>query len=330
MALGSLRPSPLVEQAAERLREQIADGQWPVGAKLPGETTLATSLGVGRSTVREALRALAGAGLVRSRQGAGVFVIASRPVEDWPGRLRRAALVDVYEVRAMLEVQAARIAAVRRTPEDAVALRAALAARTAAARAAADGRGADGRVLQVPVVRHLDGPVPGEATGWSVAGAGAADPGGAGVAGHGGDPAGADEPGPGEAGPGLAMAQPEADEAGTGGAEADGHDAAAERGAAFIDADIALHAAVVAAAHNPVLTDLFAEFAPVLRKNLLGLLDLMDVRAHDEAHGEAAHTALVEAIVAGDPDTAARVLSAELDSTQAHLRAEEAGQEAGR
>ena len=58
MALGSLRPSPLVEQAAERLREQITGGQWPVGTKLPGETTLATLLGVGRSTVREALRAL--------------------------------------------------------------------------------------------------------------------------------------------------------------------------------------------------------------------------------------------------------------------------------
>ncbi|MBY8882514.1 FadR/GntR family transcriptional regulator, partial [Actinacidiphila acidipaludis] len=101
MAMGSLRPSPLVEQAAERLRAQIADGQWPVGSRLPGETTLAADLGVGRSTVREALRALAGAGLVRTRQGAGVFVIATRPAEDWPTRLRRAALADIYEVRVM-------------------------------------------------------------------------------------------------------------------------------------------------------------------------------------------------------------------------------------
>ncbi|NUS27022.1 MAG: FadR family transcriptional regulator, partial [Streptomyces sp.] len=101
--LGPLRPSPLVEQAAERLRAQIAAGHWEVGSKLPGETTLARELGVGRSTVREALRALAGAGLVQPRQGAGVFVLATEPTADWPTRLRRAAVTDVYEVRMGLE-----------------------------------------------------------------------------------------------------------------------------------------------------------------------------------------------------------------------------------
>jgi DNA-binding FadR family transcriptional regulator len=274
MTLGSLRPSPLVEQAAERLREQITGGQWPVGTKLPGETTLAALLGVGRSTVREALRALAGAGMVRTRQGAGVFVIADRPVQDWPARLRRAALSDVYEVRVLLEVQAARIAAARRTPEDVAALRAALAARTVAATAAGL-RGAGG------------GPADGN-------GSAEHDPAHHGSAGRAADPG----PGP---GPG-------------GSAPPDGP------GAAFIDADIALHREVVAAAHNPVLTDLFGEFAPVLRENMLALLGLMDVRAHDEEHGEAAHAALVEAIAAGDADLAARVLHGELSTTQAHLR----------
>ncbi|WP_328461885.1 FadR/GntR family transcriptional regulator [Streptomyces sp. NBC_00448] len=262
MALGSLRPSPLVEQAAERLREQITGGQWPVGTKLPGETTLATLLGVGRSTVREALRALAGAGMVRTRQGAGVFVIADRPVQDWPARLRRAALADVYEVRAMLEVQAARLAAVRRRPEDVAALRTALTVRTAAAD---DVYGADG-------TDRTD---------------------------EGGDGDGSGNGGGGNGNRGRAAGGP---------------------GAAFIDADIALHTAVVAAAYNPVLTDLFAEFAPVLRENMLALLDLMDVRTHDEEHGEAAHAALVEAIAAGEPDLAARVLRDELSTTQAHLR----------
>lgn len=76
MQPGSVRPSPLVEQAAERLRARITDGSWAVGTRLPGETTLAAELGVSRSTVREALRALAGAGLVRPRRGSGVFVIA--------------------------------------------------------------------------------------------------------------------------------------------------------------------------------------------------------------------------------------------------------------
>jgi DNA-binding FadR family transcriptional regulator len=227
-SLGPLRPSSLVEQATERLRAHIADGHWPVGTRLPGETTLAGLLGVGRSTVREALRALAGAGLVRARQGAGVFVVATEPREDWPVRLRRAALADLYEVRMMLETQAARLAAERRTDADADALDAALAARRAAA-------------------------------------------------------AGDD--------------------------------------AAFVEADIALHRAVVDAAHNPVLSDLFGEFAPVLRDGLTDLLSLLALRATDPNHGDDRHTALVRAIQAGDAPTAVHALNTELTATLTLLRA---------
>ena len=219
MPLGPLRPSPLVEQAAARLRAQIAAGEWPVGTKLPGETTLATELGVGRSTVREALRALAGAGLVRPRQGAGVFVVATEAAEDWPTRLRRATVTDVYEVRMGVEVQAARLAASRRTPEDVTALERALEARRVAS---------------------------------------------------------------------------EADDI------------------AFVDADIAFHAAVVAAAHNPVLADLFGQFTPVLREGLVELLALTELRAHDPNTGDDAHEALVRAVAEGDAETAAEVLRAEL------------------
>ncbi|MEV4295211.1 FadR/GntR family transcriptional regulator [Microbispora rosea] len=227
MALGALHRSPLVDQAAESLREQIAEGLWPVGTRLPGETTLAKTLGVGRSTVREALRALAGAGLVQARQGAGVFVIATSPAEDWTSRLRRAAVADVYEVRMLVEVQAARLAARRRTPDDVTALHAALEARRAAAR--------------------------------------------------------------------------------------DGD-------AAFVDADIALHAAVVAAAHNPVLTDLFAEFVPRLREGLVALVDLLDLRADDPNPGDDTHAAFVDAVERGDADGAGRVLQEELEQTLGRLR----------
>lgn len=220
MPLGPLRPSPLVEQAAARLRAQIAAGEWPVGTRLPGETTLATELGVGRSTVREALRALAGAGLVRPRQGAGVFVVATEAAEDWPTRLRRAAVTDVYEVRMGVEVQAARLAASRRTAEDVTALERALEARRTAS--------------------------------------------------------GADD-------------------------------------VAFVDADIAFHAAVVAAAHNPVLADLFGQFTPVLREGLVELLALTELRAHDPNTGDDAHEALVRAVAEGDAETAAEVLRAELE-----------------
>ncbi|MGW0817795.1 FadR/GntR family transcriptional regulator [Streptomyces viridiviolaceus] len=227
MPLGAVRPSPLVEQATERLREQITGGHWPVGTRLPGETTLAKELGVGRSTVREALRALAGAGLVQPRQGAGVFVVATEPVEDWPTRLRRAAVTDVYEVRMALEVHAAHLAATRRTDDDVAALRAALAER---------------------------------------------------------------------------------------------RDASARDDAAFVDADIALHRAVVAAAHNPLLADLFTEFAPALREGLLDMLDLVRVRDQDPNTGDDTHAALVDAVAGGDPEAATAALRGELEHTSKLLR----------
>ncbi|MFE2410778.1 FadR/GntR family transcriptional regulator [Kitasatospora sp. NPDC059408] len=157
--IGPLRPSPLAEQAAARIEEQITSGHWPVGGKLPGEVALAKELGVGRSTVREALRALAGAGLVQSRQGAGVFVTADRPAGDWATRLRRAELAHVYEVRTMVEVQAARLAATRRTDADLAAVDTALAARLAAG-AADDAAFVDADIaLHTAVVAAAHNPV---------------------------------------------------------------------------------------------------------------------------------------------------------------------------
>jgi DNA-binding FadR family transcriptional regulator len=95
VSLDALRPTSLVDQATRRLREQITGGAWPVGTRLSGEASLAATLGVGRSTVREALRALVGAGLVQTRQAAGVFVIATEPAADWRDTLRRAAAGEV-------------------------------------------------------------------------------------------------------------------------------------------------------------------------------------------------------------------------------------------
>lgn len=227
MSLAPLTRSPLVDQATQRLREQITGGHWPVGTKLPGETALAKELGVGRSTVREAIRALSGAGLLAARQGSGVFVIAAEPDADWPTRLRRAAVADLYEVRIMVEVQAARIAAERRTDADLEAMERALAER---------------RRMAV----HAGG-----------AGGVAGDP-------------------------------------------------------AFVDADIAVHTAVVAAGHNPLLAGLFADFVPVLRQGLIDLMAMVDLRTHDPALGDDSHTALVAAIRARRPDEAGDILEREL------------------
>ena len=129
MPLTSLRRSPLVELAVSQLREQVLSGQWPVGARLPAETELAQRLEVGRSTIREAVRALVHAGLLETRQGSGTYVRSVTAGGSWEPRLRRAAVLEVYEVRQALDVQAARLAAGRRTDADLAALHECLAER---------------------------------------------------------------------------------------------------------------------------------------------------------------------------------------------------------
>ncbi|WP_029287344.1 FadR/GntR family transcriptional regulator [Cellulomonas sp. HZM] len=124
-----VRGASLADQAAEVLLGRIVAGEWALGERLPGETTLAPQLGVGRSTVREAIRQLAGRGVLQSRQGAGVFVTALDVPEDWDAVLRRVGIVEVVEARVAIESEAAALAAVRRTPADLRALRRALDAR---------------------------------------------------------------------------------------------------------------------------------------------------------------------------------------------------------
>lgn len=121
--------APLTDQAAELLLDRIRAGEWPLGSRLPGETTLAPQLGVGRSTLREAIRQLVGRGVLSSRQGAGVFVTALDAPEDWDAVLRKADIVAVIEARIAIETEAAGLAAERRTPADLRAIRRALAYR---------------------------------------------------------------------------------------------------------------------------------------------------------------------------------------------------------
>lgn len=124
-----VRREPLADQAAALLLARIRAGEWTLGEKLPGETTLAPQLGVGRSTVREAIRQLAGRGMLATRQGSGVFVTALDVREDWDEVLRRADILSVIEARSAIETEAAALAADRRTPAELRSLRKALAER---------------------------------------------------------------------------------------------------------------------------------------------------------------------------------------------------------
>lgn len=129
MPLSTARRAGLVDQVIEQLRTSVSSGEWPVGRRIPNETVLVESLGVGRNTVREAVRALAHAGILDVRQGDGTYVRATSEVSGALRRLCGAELRDVLQVRRGLEVEGARLAAANRTDADVAALRALLARR---------------------------------------------------------------------------------------------------------------------------------------------------------------------------------------------------------
>jgi DNA-binding FadR family transcriptional regulator len=136
--LVTTRRGGLVGQVIEQLRDAISSGEWPVGHRIPPEAELSATFEVGRNTVREAVRALAHSGLLEVRQGDGTYVRATSELSGALRTLCGRELRDVLEVRRTLEVEAARMAAARRTDESLAALREAEAERDAAVAAVAD------------------------------------------------------------------------------------------------------------------------------------------------------------------------------------------------
>lgn len=219
------RRTSLVTEVTEQLRTQISSGEWPVGMRIPTEPELVRVLGVGRNTVREAVQALMHVGLLERRQGSGTYVTARSELAGLvASRLATAetavdagapVAAEAMEVRHAFEVEAARLAARRRSSADLAALDAALARQQRA---------------------------------WT-------------------------------------------------GGEVD----------TYVEADAALHEAVVRAAHNSILADLYHDFGTALRTAIAANVGeaLSPTRRVD-------HTPLVEAIRRGDSDAAAAAAAAPL------------------
>ncbi|QLL14490.1 FadR/GntR family transcriptional regulator [Pseudomonas chlororaphis] len=117
----------LVDQALEQLRQRINDGVWRIGQRLPTEPELAAELGISRNTVREAMRVLAFSGLVEIRQGDGSYLRAVVDPLDTLKALSQCSLAQARETRQIIETEAIGLAALRRTDQDLLALREALA-----------------------------------------------------------------------------------------------------------------------------------------------------------------------------------------------------------
>lgn len=105
---------PLVDQVIASLRGLIeAEGLQP-GDRLPTEHQLTAQLQVGRSTLREAVRALSHSGLLETRQGSGTYVGVRQAGDELGLRLAKARVGEVFEVRRALEALIARSGAQRR------------------------------------------------------------------------------------------------------------------------------------------------------------------------------------------------------------------------
>jgi len=127
--LATTRRTGLVDQVIDQLRTAVTQGECPIGERIPTESELVTQLGVGRNTTREAVRALAHTGLLEVRQGDGTYVRATSEVSGAIRRLCGEELREVLQVRRVLEVEGARLAASARTDEEVANLRALLARR---------------------------------------------------------------------------------------------------------------------------------------------------------------------------------------------------------
>ena len=135
VAIPRVSRTSLVDEVIGVLRKMLAEDAWSSGTKLPSELELARQLGVGRSTVREALRVLAHLGMVESRRGLGTYVVDQGMLQKGLEHLHSPdALRELYEYRRMLEMPAAQLAATRRTPEHMQAIRSAWRACEAAVR----------------------------------------------------------------------------------------------------------------------------------------------------------------------------------------------------
>ncbi len=115
MATGSER----ARSSLSYLRRKITTGEWAVGSRIPIEPELVEQMGVGRSTVREAVRSLANMGMLETLPGRGTFVRSATPSSALLNEFLNAfTLEEILSYRRALEIEAAQQATIHRTEED--------------------------------------------------------------------------------------------------------------------------------------------------------------------------------------------------------------------
>lgn len=116
-------PTSALDTALQALRRLIGTGEFAPGQRLPSEAELGSQLGVSRSSLREAIRMLAALGVLVVRHGSGTYVTELRAADIVSslhltvGLLPLEGLLDLYEMRRVLEGHATGQAAARRADD---------------------------------------------------------------------------------------------------------------------------------------------------------------------------------------------------------------------
>lgn len=123
MTFQPIKAKKIYEEIVEQIRGMITRGELKPGNKLPPERDMAESLGVSRASVREALTALETVGILDIRPGEGTFVKRTSDSETFESltlllSVEQTPVVQMMEVRRILETESAALAAKRGTTAD--------------------------------------------------------------------------------------------------------------------------------------------------------------------------------------------------------------------
>lgn len=112
------------DQAIAKIKDLISSGEFTAGEKLPNERALTQRFGLSRSSLREAVRALALVGVLEAKVGDGTYVTTLEPELLLTGigfvsdLLAGSSLLELHQVRRILEPEATRLATPRLTDDD--------------------------------------------------------------------------------------------------------------------------------------------------------------------------------------------------------------------
>ena len=121
--MANQKDASAVDTVYKYLFQNIRNGTWKPGDRIPSEADLCSILNVSRVSVRSALGRLSALGLVQSRQGKGTFVSDPPPESQAPAmRFQNLDRLSLFEFRRIIERESAALAALRATTEDVLAM----------------------------------------------------------------------------------------------------------------------------------------------------------------------------------------------------------------